>query len=124
MLKPNLLQRISEGKYCTCCLSACTLFLYIMLSLLLSLPHTKSLSLSLSLDRVLPCSTDKVAESETDQKLRRELKEKSKLLEEKLKLLRLKETEFRKVSLSKDKASKEVITKIFFVEFMCHICAI
>ena len=124
MSKPNLQQRISEGKYCTYCVSVRTLFLYIMLSLLLSLPHTNSLSLSLSFDRVLPCSTDKVTDTDSDQKLRRELKEKSKLLEEKLKLLRLKETEFRKVSLSKDKASKEVITKIFFVEFMCHICAI
>ena len=40
--------------------------------------------------------------------MRKELKEKSKLLEEKLKLLRTKEVEFRRVTLSKDKAAKEV----------------
>jgi hypothetical protein len=36
------------------------------------------------------------------------LREKSKMLEEKLKLLRVKEVEFRRVTLSKDKAAKEV----------------
>lgn len=46
--------------------------------------------------------------TEGDQRLRKELKEKSKLLEEKLKLLRTKEVEFRRVTLSKDKAAKEV----------------
>lgn len=46
--------------------------------------------------------------TDTDQRLRRELKEKNKMLEEKLKLLRSKEMEFRKVCLVKDKAAKEV----------------
>ena len=46
--------------------------------------------------------------TESDQRLRKELREKSKLLEEKLKLLRTKEVEFRRVTLSKDKAAKEV----------------
>ena len=49
--------------------------------------------------------------TECDQRLRKELKEKSKLLEEKLKLLRTKEVEFRRVTLSKDKAAKEVNKK-------------
>jgi hypothetical protein len=47
-------------------------------------------------------------DTESDSKLRRELREKSKMLEEKLKLLRVKEVEFRRVTLSKDKAAKEV----------------
>lgn len=46
--------------------------------------------------------------TEGDQRLKKELREKSKLLEEKLKLLRTKEVEFRRVMLSKDKAAKEV----------------
>jgi hypothetical protein len=37
------------------------------------------------------------------------LREKSKMLEDKLKLLRVKEVEFRRVTLSKDKAAKEVL---------------
>ena len=37
------------------------------------------------------------------------MREKSKMLEDKLKLLRVKEVEFRRVTLSKDKAAKEVL---------------
>ena len=47
--------------------------------------------------------------SELDHRLRRELREKSALLENKIKLLRVKEVEFRKVTIIKDRASKEVL---------------
>ena len=61
----------------------------------------------------------RTAVTDTDQRLRKELKEKSKLLEEKLKLLRLKEAEFRRVSLSKDKAAKEVVFARNISSFSC-----
>ena len=69
------------------------------------------------------------AEDEREIRLRKELKEKGKALEEKQKLLRVKEIEYRRLVVAKDRAVNEVIVpsireRLFYEYLLYQLCTL